>query len=701
MKRILFLIIILCIQVLSLVAGNLEKAFERLQVYDYFNARDLFLKSMKKEPVAASYGLSKIHASGDNPFYNLDSARTYILLSDSLFSFLNKKQQEKYITLNVTVASIQQMKDSVCSKAFLAAEKSESLIQLNHYLDNYSFCAAQEQARELRNSIAFKEARILNSAAGYLHFLSTYPAAQEFNDAQNRYHERVFDEQTQSRQLGAYERFILTYPESPYKMQAERMIYNLSTSQGTLAEHKAFIRRYPANRYVRESWREIYRISIQSYDEQTYLKFKFDFPEYPYMDELENDYKRQTSLFLPFNKNSLWGFINEAAEEMIAPVYEEVNYFSEGLSAVAKDGKYGYINKSGKLVIPFMWDDAEPFKNNCAVVSKVNKFGLISRSGEFLIPVEYEELSEPVEDICVVMNNGKSGYIDKTGKEIGKLEFDLAEDFLDGFAIVGIDDLFGLINSKGSLVVDAVHEHLSWASSEILKAGNNEKWGLINRVGEIVLPVSYDAIGEFHEGFALVAKNGKCGFINSHGEIIIPLIYRFTESLLGTAIFSNAYVLLSVKGKNTVLDTTGARIQFPGYENAGSPAEGLIPVQKNRKWGYVDYNGKLKIPCIYQEAYPFSGRTALVKSTNLTGLIDTTGKWILDPVFEDVKRSNTYLILSQHGMFGLALTNGTIIASCEYDRVEILFDQVAMMQREDARMYISLKNGKRIWGNLP
>lgn len=204
-------------QCIDLSAGNLEKAFERLEIYDYFNARELFLKSMKKEPAAASFGLSKIHISADNPFYNLDSASIYILKTDSTFIQLSDKQKSKYLLLGISQESINQLKDSICTKAFLSAEKSSSVDQLNHYLAKFSFCGSQEQAEEIRNSIAFQEARTLNTAAAYKSFLEKYPKSDEFKDAQNRYYERVFEEETASQQLGAYERFISMYPESPYK----------------------------------------------------------------------------------------------------------------------------------------------------------------------------------------------------------------------------------------------------------------------------------------------------------------------------------------------------------------------------------------------------------------------------------------------------------------------------------------------------
>ena len=44
----------------SLSAGKLDKAFEALQVYNYFKAKALFEKSYKKDTAGAGYGLSII-----------------------------------------------------------------------------------------------------------------------------------------------------------------------------------------------------------------------------------------------------------------------------------------------------------------------------------------------------------------------------------------------------------------------------------------------------------------------------------------------------------------------------------------------------------------------------------------------------------------------------------------------------------------
>src|SRR5690554_4450406 len=94
-KKSLFLLcnIILFFSI-ELFAGRIDRAFEALEVYNYFKAKDLFYKSLKKDLVPASYGLSIIYGRNDNPFYNLDSAYKYIVIADTNFNNLDDNDVE-------------------------------------------------------------------------------------------------------------------------------------------------------------------------------------------------------------------------------------------------------------------------------------------------------------------------------------------------------------------------------------------------------------------------------------------------------------------------------------------------------------------------------------------------------------------------------------------------------------------------------
>ena len=61
------------------------------------------------------------------------------------------------------------------------------------------------------------------------------------------------------------------------------------------------------------------------------------------------------------------------------------------------------------------------------------------------------------------------------------------------------------------------------------------------------------------------------------------------------------------------------------YNELNSFSEGLAPVKKNGKWGFINTKGDLVIPCEYDFAYSFSNGVALVELNNKYGYIDKYG----------------------------------------------------------------------------
>jgi hypothetical protein len=80
------------------------------------------------------------------------------------------------------------------------------------------------------------------------------------------------------------------------------------------------------------------------------------------------------------NANHKWGLMDAAGGMLIAPVYDAVDDFSEGMAAVncgarqdsrgefMEGGKWGFVDREGKLVIPLEYDLVDSFSNGLAHV---------------------------------------------------------------------------------------------------------------------------------------------------------------------------------------------------------------------------------------------------------------------------------------------------------------------------------------------
>jgi hypothetical protein len=151
-----------------------------------------------------------------------------------------------------------------------------------------------------------------------------------------------------------------------------------------------------------------------------------------------------------------WGYIDLDGKVVIAPQYDRVSYFSEGLAAVARGGKAGFIDATGTVVIPFEFERAHPFASGRAGVRINGKWGFIDRKGKFVINAQYDNAYSFTADGLAQVERGRKtfrvpatptldriettrgvfGFIDRSGRTVIPFRFAGAYDFSDGLAPV-------------------------------------------------------------------------------------------------------------------------------------------------------------------------------------------------------------------------------------------------------------------------
>ncbi|MGN1058892.1 MAG: WG repeat-containing protein, partial [Clostridia bacterium] len=115
-------------------------------------------------------------------------------------------------------------------------------------------------------------------------------------------------------------------------------------------------------------------------------------------------------------QNDLFGFADEAGNQVIAPTYVQAENFSEGLACVKNaEGLWGYINPAGSPVIPCSFAAADSFSDGLALVQSEGLYGYIDSWGQAVIAAAYEEAYPFAGGLACVKKDGLYGYIDVTG----------------------------------------------------------------------------------------------------------------------------------------------------------------------------------------------------------------------------------------------------------------------------------------------
>lgn len=178
-------------------------------------------------------------------------------------------------------------------------------------------------------------------------------------------------------------------------------------------------------------------------------------------------------------KSGKWGYIDYSMSYCIAPQFDEVMPFSEGVAAVCSNKQWGYIAKPEgaaaidkmpgawgqspkllgtsampplKFVIEPKFEKAGPFSAGLASVKTGGKWGFIDKAGKTVLEPAYDFAGKFSEGLCRVVKAGKHGYIDTKGKIVVEPKFDASWDFSKGLARIVVDGKEGYIDRTGKYV---------------------------------------------------------------------------------------------------------------------------------------------------------------------------------------------------------------------------------------------------------
>jgi len=415
--------------------------------------------------------------------------------------------------------------------------------------------------------------------------------------------------------------------------------------------------------------------------------------------EFDNVFSFSDDGFASVETNGKWGVVNAAGRLVIPTIYEYspgvlFEGFFDGLSVVMQDDKYGYINDEGNVIIPLEYEYGSNFKNGFADVRIDGKYGIIDTNGTVVVPFEYDLLSVLPTNLAIVEKVGKYGIIDMAGNEvvpyiyeyISALPFDFNYDYhLFAFRQNGKDALADL---TGNLLTNYAYEYIDFFFEGLaLMRKETGKWGYIDVNGAEVIPAVYDNGSRFYHGLASVTKgdvdsfidltgtlafegnalgfydsyyltllsddNGKWGALDRNGKLVVPIeyddIYIYDDVIIWANNRAEQLSGYFDKDGNAVIS-----LRNPNGGYSSEPAEGLIGLEKNNKWGYVDYTGNIVIDFEYDAVGSFSAGFAPVQKDGMWGYIDKSGQIIIAFDYDDVQCfSGDFAWVQRNGKWGI------------------------------------------------
>ncbi len=317
---------------------------------------------------------------------------------------------------------------------------------------------------------------------------------------------------------------------------------------------------------------------------------------------------------------------------------------------------------------------------NLFIISENGKFGYIDSNGHICIKPVYRYGSPAATDEVIVKNNkNRWGVIDSAGKTVLPFRYNFIYYHKPGIVTrAERKHKAGEVNADGQFIlfpgknIELVTGDFTVSDLPTPFSDNNRKWGYLDKKGEIVIKAQYEHAGSFKHGLAAVKLNGKYGFIDNDGIFVISPIY---DNALEFGLH-NKLLLASVRRDNMtfVIDAQGKDYFGAGFSTFHFPVKNndWAPFTRNAKLGFIDSCLNIRIAAVLLDSIVspgFSENHWIIpaKKDNRWGFIDTTGRFVITPVYDDASAfENGYAWVKQNGKYALLNTEGKLISDFEF-----------------------------------
>lgn len=358
-----------------------------------------------------------------------------------------------------------------------------------------------------------------------------------------------------------------------------------------------------------------------------------------------------------YKANGKWGIIDTNNKTIQLAIYDNVEIDGSTLSEqkmpsmafqsnmyVRNNGKVGMLKANGEDFIPVKYDSLGMYSDNMLVAKVGDKYGFFNEEGKETVPFVYSQAHDYSEGLAAVVDeHGKFLFIDKLGNvAIKPKKYDRVDDFQNGTCIVYRKDKVWEIdregkkvkNSKKKVEVGNVDEN---KSNDDMYVENCENVSDTNTVYDKDLASTPTVISTSQPNNIQLSQN-----FSSNISKYDAVLGNFSDGLLPVT-KNKKLGYINAEGEEVIPCTKKYYIE-PGMDDGivkyGSFHDGLAQVYsfegesgaiesqgaKNIKIGYMNKLGETVIPAIYDYADDFSEGKAYVRSNDFQGFIDTTGK---------------------------------------------------------------------------
>lgn len=223
------------------------------------------------------------------------------------------------------------------------------------------------------------------------------------------------------------------------------------------------------------------------------------------------------------------------------------------------------------------------------------------------------------------------------------------------------NDNFGFIDTSGILVIPTDYDAVTNFSDGLSLVSKNDSVFYINKENNNLLNQFFVDAYSFNNGKAAVKQHNKWHFINRQGEIVSGFFDEINE------LSDNVYTF-KLNDKYGALNNYGQISLDAKFEELGNFKNGFAYYRYGDQYGFVSKDGYVHNPEFTWVSDFDTNGIAIIKNNNAFGLINSSGKLILEPKFDQILRAtNSIFIVIKNNLYGFFDANGCFISDIVYN----------------------------------
>jgi WG containing repeat len=317
-----------------------------------------------------------------------------------------------------------------------------------------------------------------------------------------------------------------------------------------------------------------------------------------------------------------WGYIDSVGNEIIETKYSRIEQFFNGYAVAKSKNGTGVIDMKGTEIIPMKYELIQRYPNNFYVASLGKYDELLNIKNQRLNKEDYSSIRYTGVNNLFCFRaaaNNKFGIIDGDGnilvapkfeKIVGKYNNEKYNQFNDYTYFLGIIDLdsfwnqkYALIGINGKQLTEPIYSYIDRNSKEevvhVFTEKGKQRYGLLNVNTGVKIKNSFHEYGSYYNGVMKVGDSSLFGVIDKSGNYIIPQKYKEAD----IDFMSEGLIALNKNGKYCYLDVLGKTVISPQFQKAFNFKMGVALVQLNNKWHYINKTGKIVSTKQYEDIY--------------------------------------------------------------------------------------------------